>query len=130
MCLLLVTHFVKEFNTHEKRSVEVLPEAMIALIAYEWPRSVSELENVIRRSATLCDNDIVSLGGLPLKVQAVVPLKASSDLSYQGHSLKIYLREREKEYIQRVLEVAGGDKEKAADMLGFSLATFYRKCDW
>jgi DNA-binding NtrC family response regulator len=127
---LLVTHFVKEFNTHEKRSVEILPEAMNALVVYEWPGNVRELENVIRRSATLCDNDIVNLEDLPLKVQTVVPLKASSDLSYQGHSLKIYLREREKEYIQKVLEVAGGDKEKAADMLGVSLATFYRKCDW
>ena len=41
--------------------------------------------------------------------------------------LKSYLREQEKAYLNRALEQSGGDKEKAALLLGVSLATLYRK---
>ena len=47
--------------------------------------------------------------------------------TYRGYSLKKFLREKEKEYIDHVLHMAGGNKEKAAEVLGVSLATFYRK---
>ena len=125
---LLAMHFIKDFNKNENRDAEILPDAMKALLAYDWPGNVRELENVIRRAATLCDNDLVNLQDLPLKIKEVTPVDHSSaTVDYRGHSLKSYLREKEKEYIQKVLEVAGGEKEKAADMLGISLATFYRK---
>ncbi|MCM8543060.1 MAG: sigma-54 dependent transcriptional regulator [Lentisphaeraceae bacterium] len=125
---LLVVHFLKDFNTHENTSAEILPDALRALLAYDWPGNVRELENVIRRAATLCDNDMINLEDLPPKIQDVNPIdNYTSGVNYRGHSLKNYLREKEKEYIQKVLEVAGGEKEKAADMLGVSLATFYRK---
>jgi len=125
---LLVVHFLKDFNQHEKTNCEILPDALRALLAYDWPGNVRELENVIRRAATLCDNGMINLEDLPLKVQDVNPAdNVTSGVNYRGHSLKNYLREKEKEYIQKVLEVAGGEKEKAADMLGISLATFYRK---
>lgn len=44
-------------------------------------------------------------------------------------NLKSYLRNCEKHYIQQILENCGGDKEKATNVLGISLATFYRKYD-
>ena len=125
---LLVVHFLKDFNAHENTNAEILPDALRALLAYDWPGNVRELENVIRRAATLCDNDMINLEDLPPKIQDVNPAdNYTSGVNYRGHSLKNYLREKEKEYIQKVLEVAGGEKEKAADMLGVSLATFYRK---
>ena len=125
---LLVTHFIKEFNKDEGVHVEILPDTMRALLAYEWNGNVRELENVIRRSSTLCDNQIVNVQDLPPKIRDASPddLNTTS-VDYRGHSLKSYLREKEKDYINKVLEVAGGEKEKAADMLGISLATFYRK---
>ena len=125
---LLVTHFIKEFNKAEVVHVEILPDTMRALLAYEWNGNVRELENVIRRSSTLCDNQIVNVQDLPPKIRDASPddLNTTS-VDYRGHSLKSYLREKEKDYINKVLEVAGGEKEKAADMLGISLATFYRK---
>ena len=125
---LLVNHFVKEFNRDENTHVEILPDTMRALLAYDWHGNVRELENVVRRSSTLCDNQIVNVQDLPVKVQDASPEDLNvTSVDYRGHSLKSYLREKEKDYINKVLEVAGGEKEKAADMLGISLATFYRK---
>ena len=46
---------------------------------------------------------------------------------YRGKSLKAFLRQKEKEYLQMVLELMDGDKEKAAKALKISLATLYRK---
>jgi two-component system, NtrC family, response regulator PilR len=125
---LLVNHFLKIFNSDENLQVEIMPDALRALLAYDWPGNVRELENVIRRSATLCDNQIVNVQDLPPKIIDANPEDLTLiSVDYRGHSLKTYLREKEKEYINKVLEVAGGEKEKAADMLGVSLATFYRK---
>lgn len=125
---LLVNHFVKEFNRDENAHVEILPDTMRALLAYDWHGNVRELENVVRRSSTLCDNQIVNVQDLPAKIRDASPEDLNTtSVDYRGHSLKSYLREKEKDYINKVLEVAGGEKEKAADMLGISLATFYRK---
>ena len=46
---------------------------------------------------------------------------------YRGKSLKLFLRNKEKEYLSQVLDQAGGDKDKAAKTLKISLATLYRK---
>jgi transcriptional regulator with PAS, ATPase and Fis domain len=46
---------------------------------------------------------------------------------FRGKSLKAFLREKEKEYLQYVLSQTSGDKEKAAKELKISLATLYRK---
>ena len=65
---------------------------------------------------------------MPPKIRDASPEDlGTTNVDYRGHSLKSYLREKEKDYINKVLEVAGGEKEKAADMLGISLATFYSK---
>jgi transcriptional regulator with PAS, ATPase and Fis domain len=46
---------------------------------------------------------------------------------YKGKSLKMFLHDKEKEFLQRTIESVNGDKEKAANELGISLATLYRK---
>ena len=45
----------------------------------------------------------------------------------RGQSLKVFLREKERELLQNVLATTNGDKEKAAKVLNISLATLYRK---
>lgn len=129
---LLLKHFLKVINEQEKRDTSVASEVVIALENYSWPGNVRELENVISRAATLCDDNKIELQDLPEKIQATsapghkgterVPPK-----SQRGVSLKSFLRSKEREYIQYVLDQCEGDKEKAAQSLGISLATFYRK---
>jgi len=123
---ILVDHFLKSFNLHENTSIDILADAQAALLNYDWPGNVRELENVIRRAATLCDDNIITINDLPEKIQQSDGVEGSA-VQFRGHSLKMYLRNKEKEYIQKVLVVSDGDKEKAAELLGISLATFYRK---
>ena len=132
---LLVHHFLDRFNEGENRKVAIDPSVIGMLKCCSWPGNVRELENVIRRTATLCDDDKVTAADLPDKVQQEAagrmrPGDESVDSepeSFSGTSLKAYLRNREREYIQHVLDTCDGDKEVAAASLGISLATFYRK---
>lgn len=129
---LLVNHFLKELNEAEGRTITIDSVAVKALQLYAWPGNVRELENVVRRAGTLCDGNRITLQDLPPKI---IELARQNDLrddeedvaKLRGVSLKSFLRAKEREYIQLVLDQCGGDKEQAASALGISLATFYRK---
>ena len=126
---LLVNHFVQAFAHDNKREVEVAPKVFEALCEYDWPGNVRELENLIKRLATLCDNGRIEPGDLPDHVRnktdsaAATPAQAAN----AGGSLKSHLRNVEVSYIRSVINEFNGDKEKAADKLGISIATLYRK---
>ncbi len=129
---LLVNHFRKELNDQEGRDITIDNLAIKALQLYHWPGNVRELENVVRRAGTLCDDNRITLMDLPPKI---IELAKESNLEdtqedvskFRGVSLKSFLRSKEREYIQLVLDQCDGDKEAAAKALGISLATFYRK---
>ena len=129
---LLIKHFLKVIEEQDSRDVEVESKAVRTLENYDWPGNVRELENVINRAATLCDDNKITIQDLPDKIQKLAPTdgggrKKETSASHRGVSLKSFLRSKEREYIQYVLDQCGGDKEKTAKSLGISLATFYRK---
>jgi len=129
---LLVSHFVEQIYEQEGRRVTIDDGPLQCLQGYSWPGNVRELENVISRATALCDANAITLEDLPDKVRQASPMAVSTtdtaDLpGAGGMSLKAFLRSKERDYIHRVLEQHGGDKEQAAKSLGVSLATFYRK---
>jgi transcriptional regulator with PAS, ATPase and Fis domain len=133
---LLAAHFLEEFGERGDREVTISPEALAALDAYHWPGNVRELENVISRAGALCDDNRIHITDLPDNVRnasTVAPVRrvdsAVGDVLSmpEGMSLKAFLKEKERSYIQHVLDQHGGDKDQAAKALGISLATFYRK---
>jgi len=106
-------------------------DAVRALTDYDWPGNVRELENAIRHAMTfLQDGNEITANLLPQKVHEHRALPtaprafASQDTS---ESLKSYIRQKEREYIQRILNANGGDKSKAAETLKVNLSTLYRK---
>ena len=128
---LLVNHFLTRFNEKSKSSITIDKQVIRAFCNYNWPGNVSELETVVTQAAALCSTNIISINELPPEIKetasSVNKTAAEAASQLRGQSLKAFLRAKERDYIQSVLNQCGGNKEKAAEALGISLATFYRK---
>ena len=147
---LLVAHlFRSRFNHDLNKEFRISKAALDALCAHDWPGNVRELENVLERACALCESDFLRTADLPQTMRptsahdeiqscaAVIDSREEqpalrfgngSQLSGGGvEPLKDFLREQEVAYLHRALLSANGDKERAAQLLGISLATLYRK---
>jgi len=122
---LLIQAFIDEFNLRDRRTVNALtPEAMALLTDYDWPGNVRELRNVIERATILARGDYIEPEHLPPlgTVRATTPAPAGITL-VPGMTVD----EAEQKLIVATLEAAGGNKTRAADMLGISLKTLHNK---
>jgi DNA-binding NtrC family response regulator len=123
---LLVEHFVQRFGQEPKKKVSrVSEEVLKVLINYAWPGNVRELENVIQRAITLCQHDVI----LPEDLPASILQEPKESLLDKGIRENYTMDRLEKEYVRRVLIEVGGNKSKAAQILGFDRKTLYRKLE-
>ena len=127
--LPLVRHFIQEENPSGKDVPGIAPDAREALESYEWPGNVRELENAVKHALTFRQpGQDITKDLLPAKIvdsqrQTAGGAQAGTD----NASLKSFLKRKEKEYIEQILNSTGGDKEKAAETLKVNLSTLYRK---
>jgi DNA-binding NtrC family response regulator len=122
--LLLVQHFVSEFNTKHRVEIEgVTDEAMAMLKAYPWPGNVRELRNVIERSVVLSKGEWIDEKGLPPYVRD--PSLRSEKLVFSVGETTV--ADAERELILKTLEKAGNNKAEAARQLGVDVKTIYNK---
>ena len=133
--LPLAQHFLKA----ETEGLDFKPafskETVALLTAYKWPGNVRELENAIKHVATFLQSDVIEPDDLPPRIvtrarehQAAQSRDTStSQPNEASQSLKGFLKLKEKEYLDRILNDNDGDKEKTAKSLQVSLATLYRK---
>jgi two-component system response regulator HydG len=123
---LLVDHFLGIYCAKNGRPrLSVASDALAKLLDYSWPGNVRELENVIERAAVLCPSDVLSLTDLPDAVtRASAP--APSNLVFE---VGTPLAEVEQRMIRETLKRTEGDKSLAAQLLGISTRTIYRKLD-
>jgi DNA-binding NtrC family response regulator len=121
---LLVDHFLGVYCKKNGRPrLTVTSEVMRKLMDHSWPGNVRELENVIERAAVLCRDDALRLTDLPEAIaEATTP--APSTLLFP---IGTPLDEVEHRLIQETLKHTGGDKSLAAQLLGISTRTIYRK---
>ncbi len=117
---LLVDHLVHRLNV--KLGTVVLGverEALRALISHPWRGNVRELENILERAMVLGDGELISLQHLPGSLPA----------TEGGHltDLREAVRQFERQHLMNVLAETGRDKREAAQLLGISLASLYRK---
>jgi DNA-binding NtrC family response regulator len=116
----LVTHFIREFNQRFRREVTGLTrEAMESLMTYSFPGNVRELENMLERAYALGAQGEIGLQDLP----ALQPVT----LAVEGNRPLPTLADMERELILQALKTFDGDKEKAAQALGLSRRTIYRR---
>jgi DNA-binding NtrC family response regulator len=116
--LLLATHFLRRAAERLHKPLEGFDaEATGWLTRHRWPGNVRELENVVERAATLAQHPAITVKDLGVEFVADAP----------GGTLRPSLAELEQDYMQRVLDEAGGDKRAAARILGVSVRTLQRK---
>lgn len=121
---LLAQHFINKFSNELKKNISgVSDDALKFLLNYSWPGNVRELENVIQRAITLTRHEMI----LPEDLPASMVQEKDENLIEKGLREKYTVNQLEKEYIKKVLLEVGGNKSKAAEILGFDRKTLYRK---
>jgi two-component system, NtrC family, response regulator HydG len=121
---LLAGHFVARVRARVPTSPVqgVAPEAVRLLEEHSWPGNVRELEHVIESAVVTGSSASVS----PRDLKASLAVIAKHPLDRAKRDL-IPLRDLEQEYIDWVLERTGGNKTRAAEMLGIDPSTLYRR---
>jgi DNA-binding NtrC family response regulator len=124
---LLLQAFLDEFNLRDRRQIRaVSPEALRLLELYDWPGNIRELRNVMERATILARGEFIEPQhlprfGAPVRAQEAVPSNAVTI------SPGMTVDEAERRLILATLEAAGGNKTRAAEMLGISLKTLHNK---
>ncbi|MCA1665130.1 MAG: sigma-54 dependent transcriptional regulator, partial [Myxococcales bacterium] len=132
---LLVDHFLAKYAARERRNdAGVAPQAMALLQRYAWPGNVRELENVIERALALSKDGVILPSDLPGEVAGEEsgdrpPMAAgAANLASGGLTVedRPTLAELERRYIELILRETGGNKKRAAEILGIDRRTLYR----
>ncbi|HKQ79509.1 MAG TPA: sigma-54 dependent transcriptional regulator [Blastocatellia bacterium] len=124
---LLIEHFVARYaEASGSPPLEVSAEALAILTAYSWPGNVRELENVIERAVAMTGGAVLMPDGLPDRLRS--GNHAASVLNHARES-QMTLRQLEQTYVAETLRRAGGNKSRAAEMLGLDRKTLYRKLE-
>jgi len=113
-------------NREGHRQLTLSEEAVRTLVAYDWPGNVRELESAIEYAVLHARGHDIAPEDLPEKLQsAQVRTAARSPLTALFEDLPV-LDELERRYLLYVLEVAGGNRTRAAEILGIDRRTLYR----
>jgi DNA-binding NtrC family response regulator len=120
---LLINHFIeRNIEKLHKPGLHISRRAVSLLKSYNWPGNVRELENVIERSAILCDDNEIIPEDLPVEIAGET---AEKEVNHQDKELT--LGEIEKQHIKYILDKVSGNRNRAAVMLGISRATLFNK---
>jgi DNA-binding NtrC family response regulator len=126
---LLIKHFLLILNQKNKKNIEgISPEVMELFLNYSWPGNIRQLENVLEGAHIMCSDKIITLQNLPksFNSRGSDHLPTSSEIN-SNTSLKDSLKDPEKDIIVRTLKQAGGNRSKAAEILGVNRTTLYNK---
>ncbi len=121
---VLADHFLEKLGRDREDGVKGLTEeTMEILVRYDWPGNVRELENALERAAVVTSADTIKADALPERVRsAPTPQLVSANLP-PNPSMEVI----ERAYIHWVLHAEGGNKTRAAEVLGIDPSTLYRK---
>jgi two-component system response regulator AtoC len=126
----LAEHFRREFNARDGRQVPGFsPEVLLRMSTFDWPGNVRQLENTVERLVLLAGNRTVCLEDLPPNLRGdVVDVSAGSlDLPATGVDLRSLLAQLEERLIDQALQRTGGNKNRAAELLGMNRTTLVEK---
>jgi DNA-binding NtrC family response regulator len=128
---LLAEHFLHSDKAEGNavnlpRPRRISPEAMALLTTYPWPGNVRELRNAIQRAAVVATGEEVRPEDLPTRIREA---SRAAPLVGESADRALPLRDVERLYILEVLRQAGGNKSRAAELLGLDRKTLYRKLE-
>jgi len=119
----LTKYFVDKFSENEK--IEIDKEVFDALLNYNFPGNTRELKNLCERLVLLSKNNRISAKSLPLYISAS-EVKLNSE-NFENKPLNEIMEDIEKNIIENAMNKAGGNKAKAAEILGIPASTLKSK---
>lgn len=118
---LLERYFLEKFAAqYEKPIAGLTRRAQSRMACYPWPGNIRELESVIGNACMMSDSKFLDIDHLPERVRSQVPSEASGDESL------LSLEEVQRRHVMKVLGRVGGNKARAAEILGCGRATIYQ----
>ena len=119
---LLVEHFIGRFNRlHNKNICCITNEVTAALLSYNYPGNVRELENIIEHCFVLCEGEIIETKHLPSSVQPLLKTQSAQE------SEPATIKQMEIILIKQALKRNKGNRTAAAKQLGIDKSTLFRK---
>jgi two-component system response regulator AtoC len=115
----------KHAGRHPASAIKIAPEVWDRFSSYNWPGNLRELENAIERALVLCEEGVIKPADLPPALQftpGARPATAHGTLKERALAF-------ERLTILQTIEMVGGDRRRAADVLGMGLSTLYRKLE-
>lgn len=117
---LLERYFIEKFSKEYRKPIAgLVRRAQTRLATYSWPGNVRELENVIGNACMMTDGNLIDIADLPERLRMPLSQELGGDETF------LSLEELQKRHILRVLEGVGGNKVRAAEILGIGRATIY-----
>jgi DNA-binding NtrC family response regulator len=116
---LLAHHFLKKYNERYGLEARLSPDGIRALEDYTWPGNVRQLQHIIERLVILAPGGRIDGEAVRQAIQATAPRERPDET----------LAAAEEEQIRRVLQATGGNKSRAARILGIERKTLYRKLE-
>lgn len=115
---LLARYFLNKYNAKMERNIRRISEdAMDALINYQWPGNIRELENAIERAVVVTETDEIRREDFPLEIAKI----------YDEVKKDWTLEKLERDHITKVLNLVNGNRKNAAKLLGLDTTTLWRK---
>jgi two-component system response regulator HydG len=121
----LAVHFLSLYGEKNRKELkEISPKALDLLIRYDWPGNIRELENCIERAVIVARGEMITPADLPPQIQALSRGKEDQGILFPSG---ISLQDAEKALILKTLEDAGGNRSRAAEILGINRRTLQIK---
>jgi two-component system response regulator HydG len=122
--LLLLEAFLQAMAQESGGDPKALSsDALDAVAVYEWPGNVRELENALEHAVVLSRGNLIEAAALPERITKRRKEPLVAERSYRNPTLEVI----ERAYIMWVLQAEGGNKTRAAEVLGIDPSTLYRK---
>jgi two-component system response regulator HydG len=122
--VLLIDHFFQDMAVERESSPKALSsDALDAVMVYDWPGNVRELQNALEHAVVLSKGTLIEPGALPERITRRRREPLVAERSSPNPSLEVI----ERAYIMWVLQAEGGNKTRAAEVLGIDPSTLYRK---
>jgi two-component system response regulator HydG len=122
--LLLVESFLQRMASEQATEPKALSaDTLDAVMVYDWPGNVRELENALEHAWVLTKGNTIEPAALPDRITKRKKEPLVAERSYPNPVLEVI----ERAYIMYVLQTEGGNKTRAAEVLGIDPSTLYRK---
>jgi len=124
---LLARHFLTQYAVDFGKAVhDIRPSAMEALVEYEWPGNIRELENVIQSAVILADGDCITLNELPDYLRQLTDEEGAASVSSDRDGFEGLMRQYKIDLANNAILECNGNKTLAAKKLRVSRAYLHR----